>query len=48
MFMLPMAQYHVPYIDLGENMNSSLTSYFEIFPPKPKIKETKMAMWSEP
>ena len=38
-FLLPVAQYQHPYLDLGENMSD-----FDIFTPNPEIKETKMAM----
>ena len=39
LFLLPVAQYQHPYLDLGENMSD-----FDIFTPNPEIKETKMAM----
>ena len=44
MFMLPMAQYQPPYLDLGENINSLLNVAFTFCPPKPEIKEINVAL----
>ena len=51
MFMLQTAQYQHLYLYLSENMNSSPNDGLQILklcPLKPEIKETKMAMPSEP